>query len=291
MASIETRLLAESPLGPGDLQGAEALVTEAGWNQNAADWRVFLELGRAFAVKDAEGRLAATAATLPYPSGFGWVSMVLVAGAFRRRGIATRLLQRCIDELKAAGTVPVLDATPAGREVYKPLGFRDGWRIQRWRRTGTAPEVDTAATAAPGVRALRDEDWPALLALDATAFGCERAPLLAHLRARATAFSCVMEQGGRLRGFLLGRGGRIATQLGPIVADDPATAAALAAWATARLPSPIILDTLDHHASFAQWLGAHGFARERPYTRMALGRDDLFGDPARLVAIAGPEFG
>lgn len=291
MASTEAQGLAETPLSAGDLDGARALVAEAGWNQNATDWRVFLELGRAFAVKDAEGRLAATAATLPYPSGFGWISMVLVAGAYRRRGIATRLLGRCIEALEAAGTVPVLDATPAGREVYKPLGFRDGWRIQRWRRTGAASETDMAAAAAPGVRALRDEDWPALLALDATAFGCERAPLLEHLRARSTGFSCVKEQGGRLRGFLLGREGRIATQLGPIVADDAATVAALAAWATARLPSPIIVDTLDHHASFAQWLGAHGFARERPYTRMALGRDDLFGDPARLIAIAGPEFG
>jgi GNAT superfamily N-acetyltransferase len=275
------------PLAAGDLAGAQALVDQAGWNQNPADWRIFLDLGQAIALKDAEGRLAATAATLPYPSGFGWISMVLVAQAYRRQGIATRLLERCIAALKAAGMVPVLDATPAGREVYRPLGFRDGWAIQRWRRGDAASPLKETAE----VRPLEDRDWPALLALDASAFGCDRAPLLARLRARSIDFSCVVEQRGRLRGFLLGREGRVATQLGPIVAGDENTAMALAARAAARAGSPVIVDVLDRHERFARWLSASGFVKERPYTRMALGRDHLFGDPARMVAIAGPELG
>ncbi len=282
-----TDSFAERPLAAGDLTGAQALVAEAGWNQNAADWRIFLELGSAIAVEDGDGRLAATAATLPYPSGFGWISMVLVAQAFRRRGIATRLLRRCIDSLRAAGMVPVLDATPAGREVYKPLGFQDGWPIQRWRRIGAAP----AAPASPAVRAMREGDWQSVLSLDAEAFGCDRAPLLSRLEKRCADFSCVAEQGGRLRGFLLGREGRIATQLGPIIAADADTATALAARAAARAPSPLIVDALQRHEPFARWLAANGFQKERPYTRMALGRDTLFGDPGRTMAIAGPELG
>ncbi|MGQ0545569.1 MAG: GNAT family N-acetyltransferase, partial [Betaproteobacteria bacterium] len=201
MASIEMAL-AES-----DLEAAQGLVAEAGWNQNAADWRIFLELGEALAVKD-DGRLAATAATLPYPSGFGWISMVLVSGAYRRRGIATRLLKRCIEALQEAGMVPVLDATPAGREVYKPLGFRDGWAITRWRAAnGVRPQLIN------GVRPhlLEEKHWPSLLALDAQAFGCDRAPLLQRLRGRSSHFACVIEKKGGLRGFLLGREGRVAT--------------------------------------------------------------------------------
>ena len=31
---------------------------------------------------------------------------------------------------------PMLDATPAGREVYLPLGFSDGEPIERWRGNG-----------------------------------------------------------------------------------------------------------------------------------------------------------
>jgi ribosomal protein S18 acetylase RimI-like enzyme len=286
MGSIDR--LVELPLTAADLKGAQALVAQAGWNQSAADWRIFLELGQCLAVKSSDGRLAATAATLPYPSGFGWISMVLVDNAFRRQGIATRLLERCIAILEAARMVPVLDATPAGRKVYKPLGFRDGWLIQRWRRTGAAP----VAKSAPDVRALEDADWPALLQLDAAAFGCDRALLVSRLRERSKGFACVAEGGrNRLRGFLLGREGRIATQLGPIVADDQDTATALAAWAGARLESPLIVDALQRHEGFSSWLPAHGFEKERVYTRMALGRDELFGDAGRMVAIAGPELG
>ena len=276
MASTDAALVAD------DLRAAEALVAEAGWNQTAADWRIFLDLGRAFAVKEA-GRLAATAAILPYPSGFGWISMVLVSAPFRRRGIATRLLERCIESLRARGMVPVLDATPAGREVYRPLGFRDGWPITRWRR---AKQVSSTQQHS-AVRLLEESDWPSVLALDAQAFGCTRAPLLDRLRARSRAFACVLPG----KGFLLGREGREATQLGPIVAADEDTAAALAAFASARLEGPVILDALDRHRRFATRLGELGFAVERPYTRMALERDELFGDPCRSVAIAGPELG
>lgn len=283
MASTEFAF-SETPLSSADLEGAQSLVAEAGWNQNAADWRIFLELGRALAVKEG-GRLAATAATLPYPSGFGWISMVLVSGAYRRRGIATRLLGRCIEMLRAAGMVPVLDATPAGREVYRPLGFRDGWAITRWR----AANARTNGARANGVRPqlLEERHWPALLALDAQAFGCDRAPLLERLRARSSGFGCVVEG----KGFLLGREGRVATQLGPIVAEDEDTAAALVAFACGRVRGPVLLDALDRHGALARWLEGQGFSRERPYTRMALGRDELFGDPRRLAAIAGPELG
>jgi len=277
----------ETALTAGDLDGAQALVEQVNWNQSAADWRIFLDFGQGLAIKDAQGRLAATATTLPYPSGFGWISMVLVAQAFRRQGIATQLLGRCIAALKAAGMVPVLDATPAGREVYKALGFRDGWPIQRWRRIDAASTVGSAQE----VRPLIDSDWPALLRLDAVAFGCDRAPLLSRLRTRSGSFACVAGEGGRLRGFLLGREGRIATQLGPIVAQDEDTAATLASWATARLAPPVIVDALQRHARFSRWLAATGFKKERSYTRMALGQDELFGDPGRMIAIAGPELG
>jgi GNAT superfamily N-acetyltransferase len=284
MASTEG--LVEGPLAAADIEAACGLVAEAGWNQSAADWRIFLELGSAFAIRNEDGRLAATAATLPYPSGFGWISMVLVTAVFRRRGIATHLLEACISRLRDAGMVPVLDATPAGREVYKPLGFHDGWPLQRWRAQAKSPLERNSR-----VSALNASHWPQVLALDAAAFGCDRSPLLERLRARSRGFSCVYEKDGRIRGFLLGREGRIATQLGPIVADDEESAAALAAHALARLETPVIVDALERHGAFARWLAAHGFARERPYTRMALGRDELFGDPSRTFAIAGPELG
>ena len=65
------------PLDERDVTSALALSREAGWNQIAADWQLFIELGGVIGLLR-DGRLIATAATLPYAGGFAWISMVLV---------------------------------------------------------------------------------------------------------------------------------------------------------------------------------------------------------------------
>ena len=97
----------EAGLAAAELPDAEALVREAGWNQVAADWEIFRALGTVYVAR-AGGRVVATAATLPY-SEFAWISMVLVAGEQRRRGLGTQLLKRCMAALNESGHIAVLD--------------------------------------------------------------------------------------------------------------------------------------------------------------------------------------
>src|SRR6476646_1246508 len=122
----------EAPLTAAELPDAEALVREAGWNQVAADWEIFQALGTIYAAR-AGGRVVATAATLPYGA-FAWISMVLVAGEQRRHGLGTELLKRCIAEVLEHERVAVLDATPAGRPIYRALGFKETWGYHRLAR-------------------------------------------------------------------------------------------------------------------------------------------------------------
>ncbi len=280
-----------SALSTADLDGAQALVAEAGWNQVRADWELFSELGAAFKVTAADGEVAATAATLPFAR-FGWISMVLVGKRHRRQGLATALLEHCIARLRESGLVPVLDATPAGRTVYRPLGFQDGWQITRWRRVERGAALpDTGGNAATTVRALREDDWPQLLALDEKAFGSHRIALLRRLESRSRGFACVAERDGRVAGYLLGRNGRQVMHVGPIVAHDQSLAKVLLAHALARIDGPVLLDVLDCHTGLPPALTAAGFAVERSYTRMTLDADASFGDANLMVAIAGPELG
>jgi ribosomal protein S18 acetylase RimI-like enzyme len=283
--------LAICPLSAADLEGAQALVAESGWNQVRADWQLFIELGAAFKVMGHDGEVAATAATLPY-TGFGWISMVLVGKAHRRQGIATALLAHCMARLREDGLVPVLDATPAGRSVYQPLGFHDGWPITRWRRVERGAAIhDIGGDAATSVRPLREGDWRELAALDARAFGADRTAVLRRLQSRSKGFACVAERTGRVAGYLLGRDGRQATQVGPVVARDPGVASALLAHALARIDGPVLLDVLDRHTAVPPQLTSAGFAVERSYIRMALGCETAFGDADLMTAIAGPELG
>jgi GNAT superfamily N-acetyltransferase len=276
------------PLHERDLDAALALSQEAGWNQVAADWKIFFELGSAICLTR-DDRPIATAATLPYSGNFAWISMVLVSTAERRQGLARWLLRHSVDHLLSRKLVPALDATPAGRTVYVGLGFQDSWTMQRLvARTVRAPTVEQNAET---VRKLETGDWPQVIASDTAIFGADRSSLLHRLADRLPQAALVAERAGRVAGFLLGRDGRVMNQLGPLAADDDGIARALLARAIAEVPAPLTIDVPDRHCALGSWLATLGFIAERPYIRMIYGTSLAFDDNARLFAIAGPELG
>jgi GNAT superfamily N-acetyltransferase len=292
MAPSELHFAAKSALSSSEMEEAGALVREANWNQVAADWRIFLALGRVYAAQTATGRIVATTATLPYGGRFAWIGMVLVAGDYRRRGVATKLMRQAMDEIAAARLVPVLDATPDGHAVYRALGFEDSWGFHRLvRRERPAAAAATPAPADVAIRPITDADWTALCTYDAAAFGAERNAVLARLRGRLPAAELIAERDGRIAGLLLGRDGRIAAQIGPLIAEDDAIARALLARAIDLLEGPLFVDLADAKTGARSWLEARGFSAVRPLTRMLYGRSQRFDDAARTFAVVGPEFG
>jgi len=291
MATSEPRLTVKESLTPSELDDLSALVREARWNQLAADWRIFIEFGRLYAIHSAEGRVIATTATLPYGGRFAWISMVLVAGEYRRRGLATALLRQAMADLAAAKLVPVLDATPDGHAVYRRLGFEDSWGFQRLIRRERQRAAGNVPPAGVTVRPIADADWPALCTYDAAAFGAERSAVLAGLRGRLPAADLLATRAGAIAGFLLGRDGGLAAQIGPLIADDDAIAGALAARALDRIEGPLFVDLADSKRELRSVLDARGFTAARPFTRMLYGSSARFDDDARTFAVVGPEFG
>lgn len=288
MALSDLVLSTKPSLTAPELADADALVREARWNQLIADWRVFIEHGRVYAAQTTEGRIVGTTATLPYGGRFAWISMVLVTGEYRRRGLATQLLRLAMADLAAAKLVPVLDATPDGHPVYRRLGFEDCWgftRLVRRERRVTSAAADVT------VRPIADSDWLTLVAYDAAAFGAERSAVLAGLRGRLPAAELIAERNGRIAGFLLGRDGGLASHIGPLIADDDTVACALAARALEALDGPVFVDLADAQTGLRGFLDGCGFAVARPFTRMAYRSSARFDDAARTFAVVGPEFG
>ena len=126
---------------------------------------------------------------------------------------------------------------------------------------------------------------------DAVAFGAERSAVLAGLRGRLPAAELIASRNGRIAGFLLGRDGGLASQIGPLIADDDTVACALAARALDGLDGPVFVDLADAKTELRSFLDGCGFAMARPFTRMAYRSSARFDDAARTFAVAGPEFG
>ena len=287
MGAIE---LLEEPLRAADAEGALPLSAEAGWNQTAADWAFMLREGRGIGVRDGAGRWVGSALALPLGERLSWIGMVLVAKHARRRGIGTRLLRRAIDSVCDESRVAGLDATELGRPVYLPLGFRDLYTISRLRIETPAPAASTPAGCT--IRPLVAADLPALAAFDAPRSGMRRSHVLAYLFREAPERALIAEAGGGIVGFVLGRPGRIAFQVGPVVADDEAIAMALVSAALTHLDGPAMIDVPDAHADLRAWLDRHGAVRERGFTRMTLGAPPPgLTNPRAVFALAGPELG
>jgi GNAT superfamily N-acetyltransferase len=283
--------LRQLDLTPADAADGGALSTRIGWNQALPDWDYMLAAGEGVGLRAADGTLVASAMALPYGR-FSWICMVLVDPDYRRQGLATKLMDAVVARQEAAGRVPGLDATPDGREVYRRIGFEEDYRSGRYR----AEQVDLGAADPPDlpnvtIRPLQESDLPAIVAMDEAVFGGDRSALLTHLLTRVLGAPHGAWRGGDLAGYVFAREGREAHQVGPLVADTPDIAIALARAALGGIDGPVYLDAPDAQAEFVAWLTACGFALQRPFFRMYRGRGHGFDDPAQIYAIAGPELG
>ena len=267
----------------GELDGdtlamLNALVVQSGWNQTAEDWALFSQQGTLFVVRVGEGLIVASGAVLPMGGTGAWISMILVAPALRGRGLGRMVFERCLREVQRQGRTALLDATPEGEKLYAQYDFVPLWRLTRWQRRAAVPIRPLTWEVAAGLEMIAE--------LDAEALGLARPLVLAHLAGRA---------GSRLRchaqGFAIVRAGRIAHQIGPLIAANEATAALLLGELTNGTPEPLMVDVPDTCVLMHDQLGAAGFTPRRGFLRMALGKALPDGQTAFLYAIAGPEYG
>jgi len=278
------------PLRPSDASALCPLSKEAGWNQVAGDWRLMLRLGQGFG-SQADGRWIGSALTLPLGPTLAWISMVLVTKPARGKGLGTELLSRCLKLTDASGRVAGLDATEFGRPIYLPLGFVDAYALARWH-CQAPPRA--AVDPPPGVlvRDAAPEDLAEIIAYDRPRSGFARDAILADLISRSPGFAQVARhRSGDLAGFVLGRDGERAWHIGPVVAEDEATALALLSTAAAALAQPLILDIPDRHRRLKDWLAAAGATAPRRFMRMLRGHGGQLDDAQRVFALAGPELG
>jgi ribosomal protein S18 acetylase RimI-like enzyme len=284
-ASLELRALTAA-----DLPFAAALRALVGWNQTLDDWRRFLAMqpDGCFLARW-HGRPAGTATTLIYGPDLAWIGMVLVHPDYRRRRIGRALLTHCITSLQGRGVRCIkLDATPAGKEVYRGLGFKDEWTLARWEHE----RIEVAPPTEEGLRPWRASDAELVEDIDSAAFGLSRGRLLRALTSNCQRGLVLEAAPGRLAGFGLLRPGARALYLGPVAAASNGDGLRLVGALLAGSPGArVFWDIPEQNTGAVAWARQAGFTQQRPLTRMYLGENVARGDPRRQFALAGPEVG
>lgn len=259
-----------------DLSFAQTVRELAGWNQTDRDWLRFIEHEPdGCFLAEWEGRPAGTVTTTAYGTDLAWIGMMLVHPDFRRRGIATVLMQRAIDYLQAKGVRCIkLDATPDGEPVYARLGFQAEWRLNRWEKE----------CVASGEVAGEGSSIEELSATDIVAFGTDRMSWLKKLE-RDSRWVRV-----RSDGFGMAREGKRANYVGPIMAHDPMVGCEIARELIGGLEGRTFWDIPCENEACVALAKELGFAPVRDLLRMWLG-ENVAGDPTKQFALGDPATG
>ena len=215
------------------------LAGTVGWNQTRRDCREMLLAPAAtgvFAVCD--GHVIGSAAAMVYEKNrIGYINMVIVREPFRRRGIATRMLEKLMEMLHHCRTLR-LYATPAGSCVYEKLGFRTYATLHKFASDSYVPLPEPDRRIMP----LLSTDLPEITALDKQSFGVERGALLEYFYSCHPELAFKITENGRITGFTIGRVGPVSRQAGALTAPKEEDALALFdAVARQGEPSPRVL--------------------------------------------------
>lgn len=255
---------------PSDVGFIEQLRALAGWNQTREDLLCLIDYEpEGCFLAEWDGTSAGVATTTSFGTDLAWIGMMLVHPEFRRRGIGTELMRRCVDHLERKGIRCIkLDASDAGKPVYERLDFQAEYKVQRWEREGDGSSINGFSTD----NEFLDFD------LDTRTFGADRSRLLCSFAKRSRIVTR-LSSSNTLAGYGMIRPGDRAAYVGPIVACDSGTGVSVAAELIERETAKLFWDIplVCHEAvSFAE---SSGFRCVRSLTRMWRGADLVVGQP------------
>lgn len=175
------------------------LSCDAGWNQSPETIQDIISRSGKYILGAFCGeKQVGVAAAYCYPDiQMAFINEVIVKSEFRKRGIATSLLQELLPMVRPICPTMRLYATEFGRPIYEKLGFIP---------YGTLCFCQfNQALARPSARVINvsEEDLPALYDLDARQFGARREQLIDKLFQDAPSSAWCIKAHGNLEGFIL----------------------------------------------------------------------------------------
>ncbi|KRR10707.1 GCN5 family acetyltransferase [Bradyrhizobium jicamae] len=203
---------------PNEISLAIDWAAAEGWNPGLADDACFASVDpEGFLIGELDGAPVATVSCVNYDARFAFLGFYIVRADLRGKGYGMRIWNAAIAH--AGARVIGLDGVVAQQDNYKKSGFQLAYANIRYGGMVTAPDASRA-----GVVALSGVPMEAIEADDATVFPAPRPAFLrAWIGAPGHAGCAVMRDGG-LKGWGVIRPCRKGFKIGPLVADDRASA-------------------------------------------------------------------
>jgi len=214
---------------PDEISLAVDWAAAEGWNPGLADDACFASVDpEGFFIGELDGAPVATISCVNYGARFAFLGFYIVRADLRGRGHGLRIWNAAIAH---AGTRVIgLDGVVAQQENYRKSGFQLAYANVRYGGTVAAPAAPQAE-----IIALSDVPMAAVETDDATVFPAPRPAFLQAWLGAAGHVGCALLRNGRLAGWGVIRPCRNGFKIGPLVADDRATAEAVLSALLARV--------------------------------------------------------
>ncbi|WP_315753770.1 MULTISPECIES: GNAT family N-acetyltransferase [unclassified Bradyrhizobium] len=263
-----------------DLAQLLALSIAVQWPHRAEDWQFMRNIGRGVVALDEIGRALGSAMWFPYSDGFAAVGMVITSPRLQALGTGQWLMRRVMAE--CGSRTLRLNATRAAYRLYRSLDFKREQTL--FQCQGVANAGDARSAEAAGIRVLTEAELPALIDLDAQAYGVQRTTLITELFRHSRNYG--LFRSGRLDAFASCRQFGRGHVVGPVVAScDGDAIAVIEQHVAANAGQFLRLDTHRTSGEFRDFLARAGLTLFDAVTTMSL-RSDVKG--AHLRADGAP---
>jgi hypothetical protein len=220
---------------------------DEGWNPGLGDADLFWQTDpEAFVAGEVGGELVGGGAITSYEGRFGFMGLFIVRPEFRMRGLGSRLWKARVRLLQGRlepGAAIGMDGVFEMQDWYAKGGFAFSHRSLRYEGRGEG--VQRAA----GIVAAGEVPFEKLAAYDRRCFPARRERFLRAWIEQPDGLALAATEDGLLRGFGVIRRCRVGAKIGPLFADDPATAESLYASLAAFVPDePVFIDVPEVNA-------------------------------------------
>ena len=263
---------------PDEISIAIDWAAAEGWNPGHADALSFACVDpNGFLIGKLNGVPAATISCVNYDARFAFLGFYIVRPDLRGRGYGLRIWNAAIAH--AADRTIGLDGVVAQQENYRKSGFRLAHSNIRYG--GVA---GLSAPSDPGTTALADVALASVLVDDSTVFPARRSAFLQAWISAPGHVGRALVRDGRLCGWGVIRPCRVGWKIGPLVADDRASAEAVfAALVGTAGRAEVFLDVPSINREAVALARDHGLAPVFETARMYTGPID----PVRLERVFG----